>query len=59
VEVVETIFATDTVDEHIRKFYFVWEQKPSDVEVEVADAVADIIISTSNALLTELSGWQS
>jgi hypothetical protein len=58
-EIVETVYATDTEAEFIRKAYFVIDQLPNDNDVEVPDAMADMIIDTSNALLTELYGWQS
>lgn len=58
-EVVHTIFATSTVAEYERKFYFVIEHLPSDTSVALYDAVADKVILTSNLLLTQLLGWES
>lgn len=58
-EVVQTIFATASAPEYERKFYFVIEHLPSDVNLALYDAVADKIILSSNALLTGLLGWES
>jgi hypothetical protein len=58
-EVVETIFAVDEMPEMERKFYFVIEQQPKDTDVKNADAVADLMIATSNAFLVSLLGWES
>ncbi len=58
-EVVQTIFAAGAVAEYERKFYFVIEHLPSDTSVALADAVADKVILTSNALVTALFGWNS
>lgn len=58
-EVVQTIFAAGEVAEYERKFYFVIEHLPSDTSIALYDAVADKVILTSNALLTQLLGWES
>lgn len=58
-EVVQRIFATSEVPEYERKFYFVWEVKPSETSKDLADAVADLMIASSNAFLTSLLGWES
>jgi hypothetical protein len=60
VEYVETIYAVaDGAAEHTRKFYIVIEQLPNDTDVENADAVADLMILTTNAFLDSLMGWES
>jgi len=59
VEVVQTIFAAGATPEYERKFYFVTEHLPSDSSVALADAMADKIILSSNALLVGLFGWES
>lgn len=59
VEVVQTIFAAGDVAEYERKFYFVLELKPGDTSVALADAMADKVIASSNALLVALVGWES
>jgi hypothetical protein len=59
VEVVQTVFAAGDVPEYERKFYFVLELKPGDTSVALADAVADKVIASSNALLVALVGWES
>jgi hypothetical protein len=59
VEVVETIYATEGVDEYTRKCYIVLEQLPADVDVEIADALADWLIATSDLVLDKLMGWES
>lgn len=58
-EVVQTIFAAGDVPQYERKFYFVIETKPGDVATNLADAVADLMILTSNAFLVSLNGWES
>lgn len=59
VEVVQTIFAAGDVPQYERKFYFVIEHKPGDLATNLADAVADLMILTSNAFLVSLQGWES
>jgi len=58
-EVVQTIFAAGDVPEYERKFYFVIETKPGDVATALADAVADLMILSTNAFLVSLNGWES
>lgn len=58
-EAVQTVFAAGDVAEYERKFYFVIEHKPGDTSVALADAVADLAIASSNALLVSLLGWES
>jgi hypothetical protein len=58
-EVVHTIYASGEVPQYERKFYFVIETKPGDTATDLADAVADLMILTSNAFLVSLDGWES
>lgn len=58
-EVVWTTFATSTVPQYDRKFYFVLELKPGDTGIELADGVADLMIATSNAFMASLEAWES
>lgn len=58
-EVVQTIFADGTDPQFQRKFYFVQEQLASDTDVEMANAVCDWAIASSNASLVSLLGWES
>jgi hypothetical protein len=58
-EVVHVIFEAGEVAQYERKFYFVIETKPGDVATALADAVADLMILTSNAFLVSLNGWES
>jgi hypothetical protein len=58
-EVVETVFATSTVPEYQRKFYFVQEQLASDTDVALADSVCDWAIASTDAALVSLLGWES
>jgi hypothetical protein len=58
-EVVQTVFAAGDVPEFERKFYFVHEHKPGDTSVALADAVADKVIASANALLVGMIGWES
>lgn len=59
VEVTKTTFANGAVLEFYEKFYFVWEVLSSHTSVALADAVADKIIVSSNALLTGLLNNES
>lgn len=58
-EVVQTIYATETVPEYYRKFYIVSELLPTDEDVSLGDAVADLCIANSNELLDELNDWKA
>jgi hypothetical protein len=58
-EVVQTIFAAGDVPEYERKFYFVLEVIPSETSVALPDAVADLMIATSNAFMTSLLNFES
>jgi hypothetical protein len=58
-ELVMTTYATDTVPEFYRKMYFVMEVLPSDDDITIGTAVADIAIASSGELFDELNDWQS
>lgn len=58
-EVVQTIFAAGGVDEYERKFYFVYQNLPSDTSIALGDAIADLAIASSDAFLTSLQNWES
>lgn len=58
-ELVETVFADGDVPEFERKCYFVLEQKPEDTNVSNFDAVCDLAIASSNALLVSMLGWET
>lgn len=58
-EVVETIFATGSVEEYERKFYFVQEHLASDTDTDLANAVCDWAIASSDANLISMMGWVS
>jgi len=58
-EVVQTTFAAGGVAEFERKFYFVYENLPGDTSVDLGDAIADLMIASSNAFLVSLQNWES
>lgn len=58
-EVVQTIFAAGAVPQYERKFYFVIETQPGDTATVLADAIADLMILSTNAFLVSLNGWES
>jgi hypothetical protein len=58
-ELVETIYATSTVEEYTRTFYFIIQQLPADSGYVNADGMADFMIATSNANLVKLMNWES
>lgn len=59
VEVVQTVFAAGEVPEFTRKVYVVIEQKPGDLDIKNADALADWLIASAGANLLSLLGWES
>jgi hypothetical protein len=52
-------FATSTVPENVQTFYFVMHALPGNSDVELADAVADLMIASTDAFLKQLVAWQS
>lgn len=52
-------FASGATPESHQKFYFVIETLPSNTNVDMPDAVADLMIASSDAFLTALMSWQS
>ena len=58
-EVVQTVYATATVPEFYRKFYFVYECLPTDEATDLADAIGDLVIADTAELIDELLDWQS
>lgn len=58
-EIVHKVFAAADVPEYERKFYFVIETKPGDTATALADAIADLMILSTNAFLVSLNGWES
>jgi hypothetical protein len=58
-EVTITTFAAGAVPEYHRKFYFVDEVLPSATDVDMPDAVADLMIASTDAFLLKLLTWQS
>lgn len=59
IEIVKTVYASGDTPQYEIKAYTVLQQLPETVDVEIADALADMQIATSNALITELLNWQS
>jgi hypothetical protein len=56
--VVITTLATETVPAFDEKFYFVFEHKPGVLGVTLPDAVADLVIASSNDFITKLVQWE-
>lgn len=54
-----TTFAVGDTPERHQRFYFVHECLPSDTNVDMPDAVADLMIASSDAFLKSLVAWQS
>lgn len=59
VEIVQTIFATDTVAEFDRKTYIVFECLASDNETQHIEMLCNFIAGDSGATLSSLLGWES
>jgi hypothetical protein len=57
VEVVHTVWATDTDPEIVRKAYVVVELKALDDSVALAAALATFLTASTNAVLGELNDW--
>lgn len=58
-ELVVKVFATTTTPEVEDKFYFVMRRRDSQTDVDMPDAVADLMIASTNAFLLKLNTWQS
>jgi hypothetical protein len=58
-ELVETVYAAGDVAEYQRKVYVVMENIPQDTSVANADALADLMIASTNAFLVQMVGWES
>lgn len=58
-EVVVTTFAVTGTPESHDKFYFVMERLASQVDTYMPNAVADLMIASSDAFLVQLTTWQS
>jgi hypothetical protein len=59
VQVTHVVYAAGDVPQYERKFYFVLEHKPGDTATNLADALCDLAIATSDAFLVSLQGWES
>jgi len=57
-EVVATTFATDTVPETYEQFYIVMVRQASKTDVDLPDAVCDLLIASTDAFLLKLNTWQ-
>lgn len=58
-ELVETVYAAGAVPEFQRKVYVVIENKPEDTSVANADALADLMIASTDAFLNSMIAWES
>lgn len=59
VELTQTIYATESAAEIVRKVYVVIEVAKSDLDTYLATALADFCKLSSPAVLTKLNGWES
>lgn len=59
VEIIQTVYATETVPEFTRKVYVVIELLPNDPDTKTADALADWLVASAGANLASLNGWES
>jgi hypothetical protein len=53
-EVKRVTFAVGDVPESYHKFYFVMENLPGDLSFDIEDAVADLMIASSNAFVSSM-----
>lgn len=58
-EVVTTVYAATGVPEYHDKFYFVMERKAAQTDVDMPDAVADLMIASTDAFLVKLNTQQT
>jgi hypothetical protein len=58
-ELTVTTFATSSAPENVQTFYFVMHALPANSDVELADAVMDLMIASSDALMKQMVAWQS
>jgi hypothetical protein len=58
VEITKKVFADGTDPEVNSKVYIVIEHEPGDDPTELVDALADWLIATTNAKVTDLLGWE-
>ncbi len=58
-EVVRTVFAAGDVPQYYDKFYVVAERLPSNPDTYMPNAVADLLIASSDAFMVKLFSWQS
>lgn len=59
IEIVETIYATSTVPQLVRKVYLVNDQPSSDTSIVNITGLLTGLTASSNALLTKLMNWES
>lgn len=59
VEVVRTVFATDTAPQKVDKTYIVIEQQSDSVSAELALLLMAMLSASSGAILTQIVGWES
>lgn len=58
VELTQTILATETVPEHIRKVYFVLEVLPSETSIAIAQTLGNYFLA-SESFMNNLLNWES
>lgn len=59
VELTQTVYETETTPELFRKVYVVIEHMPIDLDVKLADALADWLIATANSNVVKLLQGES
>lgn len=59
VELVKTVYATPSTSESVSKVYFVIEQQPMNISVDLAEALFGLATESSSALLDSLMQWES
>jgi hypothetical protein len=58
-DVTITIYATSTVPQYEEQCYIVIRRKPSQTDVDLPDAVADLLILNTDNFLLKLNTWQT
>lgn len=53
------VYATLTTAELNRMMYYVMEQTPQDVTIDLPKAACDLAVATSGSFLTSLTKWES
>jgi hypothetical protein len=58
-DVTITVYATDTDVQYDDNCYVVMERRPKQTDVDLPDAIADLLIASTDAFLLKMNTWQT